>query len=148
MKSYLFSLYAIAFILFGSCKTNDDEGVVMEFDLKSPTFLIGTWRMVGSYQSDGGPQYYKDISNGEALMFSGDGTFTSSEYSQCANGTYSVDGSELTLNYNCEAFDKRFPDLNGKFVYSISKESDFLLLSPMSVRCIEGCSAKFKKISN
>lgn len=148
MKSYWFGFFAIAFILFGSCTTNDDDGVATEFDLENPTFLIGKWKMVGSYQSDGGPQYYVDVSNGELLEFSGDGMFTSSKYSACNEGTYSIVNKELILNYNCEAFDKQFPDLNGKFVYGISKESNFLLLSPKSVLCIEGCSAKFKKISD
>lgn len=150
MRRLWFGFFAIAFIMFGSCSASNDNDnrIITEVDFESPSFLIGKWKVVGSYLSAGGPQYYVEVEDGETLDFATDGSFNSSEFSECSQGTYSIDGKELTLDYNCEAFNKKFPDLSGKFIYSISNETTFLLLSPVSLRCIEGCSTKYKKISN
>lgn len=148
MKYQYLGFIVIAVILFGSCTPLHDDGVVTETDFENHSFLVGKWKMVGSYQSNGGPQYYSPVSNGKIVEFTSKGTFTSSEFPECKEGTYVVDDNELTLNYHCENFDKQFPDLNGKFVFSISNESAFLLLSPISIRCIEGCSTKYQKVSD
>ncbi len=148
MKYQYFGFVVIAIILFGSCTQHNDDDIVTEIDFENHSYIVGKWKMVGYYQSNGGPQYYSPVSNGKVIEFTTSGTFRSSEFPQCKEGTYVVDEDELTLTFHCESFDKEFPDLNGKFVFSISNKSDFLLLSPISIRCIEGCSSKYQKLNN
>lgn len=147
MKSCkLIVLNLLALVLMSSCTKNNDE-ILNEFDLKTAEAIIGQWKQVGSYISSGGPQYYVEATDGEVLNFYDNGRFSSNKYPGCHNGTYSVDDDIITLNFNCGAFDMRFPELDGIMRYSHTIEANKLNLIPRTLMCIEGCSYEYEKIS-
>ena len=101
--------------------------------------LIGSWKQIESSISSGGPQYIIEIENGEELMFFTNGRFTSNRISDCSTGNYFNNSDELFLYYDCSKYEK-------VQTYQITFESDFLILVPTSVICIEGCSYKYKRL--
>ncbi|MGB3775554.1 MAG: lipocalin family protein [Leeuwenhoekiella sp.] len=146
MKYIIVCFLAITFV-FSSCSSDDTEDF-LTVDFESPTFLIGKWKMTGSYTSPGSGQFYSDILDGEELLFGTDGSFTTSSYPSCNTATYTVSGDDLSITYDCDAFKEQFPELDGRFIYSMSNKDDFLILIPKSRLCIEGCSYYYQKIAD
>jgi hypothetical protein len=105
--------------------------------------IIGNWKLVEAYISSGGPQYWVNIENGEEFTFSSSGLFSSNKFSECTTGDFSVELNELSLNYNCNGFKTGFENSEGAITYKITFESNYLLLTPTSVICFEGCTYKY-----
>ncbi|CAH8287165.1 hypothetical protein EV196_109117 [Mariniflexile fucanivorans] len=88
------------------------------------------------------------IDNGEEFKFSKNGTFTSTKYSKCSGGNFSIESDELRLKYNCKGFTTGIENTEGYITYKITYESYNLIMIPTSVICTEGCSYIYKKVSD
>ncbi|GAA3625902.1 hypothetical protein [Flavivirga jejuensis] len=122
-------------------------GCSSEQNLNNPTdanSIFGKWKLVEKYLSAGGPQYKVDVENGAEYSFSNNGDFVSDDFFGCTTGEFELESNTLNLMYDCD----KFQDYNGLISYSLSFESNFLTLIPTTIICVEGCSYKFKKISN
>ncbi len=143
MKSLLqFGVIFLLTIFSSGCDTNDNN----ELDRDNP--IIGNWQLIEAYISSGGPQYLVSIENGEKFKFSINGTFSSNKYPECTSGNFSTESNELILKYDCNGFTAGIENSEGHITYKVTFESDYFLLTPTSVICTEGCSYKYKKITN
>ena len=108
--------------------------------------LIGNWQLIATYNSDGGSNNgWTTVQLGYAMKFNENGTFTSQKYAECTEGTYTISGNNLTLDYNCEGFTAGIESPAGTFVENMTFENGKLILNPMYMNCDEGCGLKFEK---
>lgn len=143
MKNIIkFGIASLLMILSFGCDNYDDAGIVSE------NSIIGSWKLVEAYISSGGPQYWVTIENGEEFKFLSNGIFSSNKYAECTGGNFSSEFNKLILNYDCNEFTTGFENSEGAITYEITFESNYFLLTPTSVICIEGCSYKYKKITD
>lgn len=124
--------------VFTACDRNDDD------DFDNDAFSIeGKWKLTEAYISDGGPQYWTDVEDGEEIEFQGNGNFSSDRYSECTTGAFLVDDGNLTLEYDCEGFETGTENDEGLITYKIDYGKNEILLTPTSIACYEGCSYKY-----
>ena len=141
MKYLLYFVLASVFFI-SSCSTNYDTLESKDFSANDNS-IIGNWKLVEAYISSGGPQYWVNVENGEEITFTSDELFSSNRFSECTNGDFSIESNELFLNYSCNGFTTGFENPEGAITYKITFESNYLLLTPTSVICTEGCSYKY-----
>ncbi|MBD8490112.1 lipocalin family protein [Echinicola sp. CAU 1574] len=110
----------------------------------NPDGLIGTWQQVERSYSIGGPQISENISDGPLMTFEDNGLFTLTKFNECSTGTYILDGDELTFTFDCKDIEEGV----NPFTFSVYFLDDYLKVSPKTTVCIEGCSAKFKKLKD
>lgn len=136
-------LILIAVISFTSCSENENQ-LRNDNDRK----IIGQWQLIEVYESNGGSiNQWNSVDNGYLYTFNINGTFTSSRFSECSTGNYSITDNLLTLDYDCLNFDTGIESPAGTFVESYNFENDVLILVPTYMTCDEGCGWKFSKIS-
>ncbi|MBJ2173064.1 hypothetical protein JBL43_02365 [Aureibaculum sp. A20] len=134
---YLFSIL----VLFIACDDATDEPLTA-----NETLMVGEWKQNEAYISDGGPQYWIDVENGEEIKFKTDGTFSSNNYTECSTGNFSVNENKLFLEYDCDGFETISENENGIITYNIELYSNYFILTPTSGPiCIEGCSYKYQR---
>ena len=133
MKALLY-ISLICLTLFSCSKDENDS--------KSSTTVVGKWKQIESYQSDGGSSpAWSPISNGYTLEFLDNGTFTATKFTDCQAGTYSVSTSnQIVMVYSCENFTTN--DLQQIEAISGSQ----IILKPTDAQCDEGCAEKFQRI--
>ncbi|MDN3668144.1 lipocalin family protein [Echinicola jeungdonensis] len=134
MKSNFIFLFI--FLLMG-CQVHDEKSPYE----KNPEGLLGKWQIVERTFSIGGPPQTEEVENGAIFNFKAESTFTTSGFDQCYEGTFSVDGDELTLTSLCQV-----EEAENSIVYQMSFQEDFMELFPIDPICIEGCSKKLKKL--
>ena len=111
------------------------------------SMLVGKWKLTKAYISSGGPRYWVDIENGDEFEFFENGTFSSNRFSECMNGNFLIEESDLLLEYNCSEFNTGLEDEEGFITYRLEFFTDFFMLTPTSGPiCIEGCSYKYQSI--
>ncbi|KFF07193.1 DUF5640 domain-containing protein [Flavobacterium reichenbachii] len=125
MKQLLLTL-TVLFVLTGC--SNDDKNL-------DTNNIIGTWKL-------------HKTQNGYTYTFNTDGTFKSSRFTKCLTGKYTVSSDKLTLDYDCEGFTTQIETPSGTFIENFKLEKGYMYLSPTYLTCDEGCSYKFKKISD
>ena len=132
MKALLY--IPIVCLLFFGCSKDDN-------DTKSVATVLGKWKQIESYQSDGGSSpTWIAISNGYTIEFRSDGTFTSTKFSDCGVGSYIVSiTNEVVMSYSCDSFTtndlQQIENLSGSI----------MILKPLGLNCDEGCGDKFQK---
>ncbi|WP_066225057.1 hypothetical protein [Formosa haliotis] len=138
MKNLIIFLSII--LSFNSCSQNDEI-------IKKSNSIVGTWKLIETYESNGGnnPQW-TTISDGYTYIFTKNGKFTSNRFSECTDGSYSITGINLTLDYSCNNFDTGIETPAGTFIEEYSFEGENIILTPTYLTCIEGCKFKFQKI--
>ncbi|MEP5340080.1 MAG: hypothetical protein ABJL44_11770 [Algibacter sp.] len=139
-KILIFGITLLLVMLFFSCDTKD------KIDIPFDNEVIGKWKLFESYISSGGPQYLVDVENGEEFVFFQDGSFSSDRFSDCTDGDFLIQSENLILKYDCDGVNIGSENSNGEITYNVTFESDFLILIPTSVICIEGCSYRYKRI--
>lgn len=110
--------------------------------------IIGEWKMIESYISAGGPQFWVDVENGFEYTFFRDRTFISSDYFGCTSGKFNVGSDELSLEYDCDGIKEKLGNSSGITTYKFNFDDGYLLLTSTTVFCVEGCSYKFEKIKD
>ena len=114
--------------------------------------IYGTWKLVEVWALNNFGLGWWNVSgeNQYVLTMRANGTFFSSAYSYCTEGTFSLKKEILRgqtvpiilFSYNCGV-----PcGGNGTCVNIFSIEEGYLIMAPTSI-CPEGCGGKFKKIS-
>ena len=134
-------LIYIPILIFGlfSCST---DGKIEIFNSE----LTGEWKLTEAFISAGGPQYWVDVEDGEEFVFFDNGIFSSSKYSECTTGLFSIEQNKLLLDYNCKGFESMSENEDGFITYDLKFESDYFIATPTSGPiCIEGCSYKYQK---
>ena len=136
MKNLIFFL-TISFSIL-SCSHNDNLDTIVT--------IVGSWKLFEIYSnSGGGTGQWSQIDNGYSYTFFSNGEFSSSRFSECTDGTYSITNNKLTLVFGCTGFTTRVEGPEGTFIEQMTFESGFLILTPTYLTCIEGCAYKFKK---
>ncbi|QCX38170.1 lipocalin family protein [Aureibaculum algae] len=142
MKTKLkIGIFCLVVISFFGCSNNDNE-------VNQEKSIIGTWQLVETYQSAGGPGNWSSVDNGYKYTFLDNRTFSSNRFSECTYGTYSIESNVLTLIYGCEGFTTGIENSAGVFIEKINFESKYLFINPTYIFCVEGCAYKFKKINS
>jgi len=138
-RSGIISLLIIT--LFG-CNNDDDTIVGNENGI-----IIGSWKLVEASISSGGPQYLVEIEDGEEFEFLNNGNFTTTRDTECTEGKFTIESNELSLIYDCDGFNPHVENPDGAITYQITFGSDYFILVPTTVMCVEGCSYKYKKVT-
>ena len=133
--------FVLLVFTLSSCNLLDSEYSYQ----KNPQGLPGTWVAVERTYSIGGPPVTKEIDKGYRISFKNDDNFSATEGFTCNSGTYILAAEELTFTYACEDLGENQPN---PFTYSVRFEEDYMILSPKTVLCIEGCSVKYKKLKD
>ncbi|MDR2206101.1 MAG: lipocalin family protein [Flavobacteriaceae bacterium] len=111
------------------------------------TPIVGTWKLVEYFGGNSADNIgWHPIDNGYTYTFNGDGTFTSTRFSYCTQGTYILTDSKLTLKFDCT----EPPGLsdNGVLIENFSWDEEYFILTPTYLFCDEGCAEKFEKQEN
>lgn len=142
MEKLISSLLVLVLLSQFSACNNDDT------DSPNPTdtAILGKWKLTAAYISSGGPQYWVDVEDGEEIEFLSEGSFTSTNYPECKEDGYTLDGENLVLDYDCEDMELVAENEDGLITFHIEFEDGHFLLSPTSVLCIEGCSYKYERM--
>ncbi|OBQ56416.1 hypothetical protein JJL45_13680 [Tamlana sp. s12] len=136
---YKYSFLLLLLILINCEKSN--EPLISE-----ETLIVGKWELTEAYISAGGPQYWIDVENGHDINFLENGTFTSSRFTECTTGNFSINENKLLLKYNCQDFHSESENEQGYITYDLEFYSDYFIVSPTSGPiCNEGCSYKYQK---
>ncbi|MDE0470544.1 MAG: hypothetical protein OXH57_01275, partial [Ekhidna sp.] len=115
--------------------------------------IYGTWQLKEQWLGNVGDVSvnWTSVSNGYTMSLMKNNSFSSTEFTVCQN---SVNNGNLTLSQN-ESInlieisfqcDSRSNQLTRTYVYSF--ENKYLVLSPYSNPCDEGCSFKYKKTAD
>jgi len=134
MKKLIFILTTL--ISLSSCTIDDTDDSI-----------IGTWVLKNIYTNPGvGAGSWTPVDNGYQYTFYSNGDFTSTRFSECTNGTYSIENDKLILDFGCEGFTTGIEIPKGTFIEQMNFENGFLILKPTYLLCIEGCGWKFDKL--
>ena len=133
-------LLAVILISQISCN-NDNETKPQDSE------ILGTWKLSEGYIGDGGSATeWIPIKNGYTTTFKSDGTFTSTQFTECTTGTYKLENTTLTIIYGCPNFSALGEKPAGTFIENYKIENGKMYLSPINSLCYEGCAYKFSKI--
>jgi hypothetical protein len=134
MKTIIY--LSVLFFGFSSCSKSDKNIV-------TNASIIGKWKQTELYTSNGGSSpAWQTVSNGYEIELLSNGTFTSTKYSECATGIYSISvANEVNMTYNCVGFSNSYIEIVEKITDSQ------LVLRPSYQNCDEGCSVKFEKVN-
>jgi hypothetical protein len=106
--------------------------------------LFGTWQLIET--NFGIPNGWNKIENGYTYTFLENGRFTSTRFSECTYGTFTLTETSLTLHFGCAGFSTGIEQPAGIFVENIFWDNGYLLLHPNYMSCDEGCAYKFQKL--
>jgi hypothetical protein len=110
--------------------------------------ITGEWQLTTRLIDSGNGPIWVDIDDGYTYTFDRNGSFTSTRFTDCDYGTYSVNGDELNLIFGCPDFTVWFESPNDAFVDRIEFENNTtVILYPINPFCIEQCATRFTKIS-
>lgn len=142
MKKLLKLGMIFCFVLTISGCSNDDENI------KDENSIVGTWKLIEVYDDPGdGSGSWNSVENGYTYNFSLNGQFTSTRFSECNSGNYSINSNELTLDFDCDGFTTGIEDPEGTFIENYTFELNRIILVPTYLNCTEGCGWKFEKIT-
>lgn len=121
--------FLIFIFSLGSC--SDDENKIQENN------VIGTWKLVEVYGSDGTGGQWVPVENGHIYSFTESNTLISNRF-QC-DGSYSSQTDSITIHFDC-------PENQFNGTYGTSFENGHLILSSDLINCDEGCGEKYQRI--
>ena len=108
--------------------------------------LIGKWKLTEAYVSNGGPQVWVDVENGEEIEFFKSRKFNSNRFAECSTGIFSLEPHRLILEYDCNEFNPISENENGLITFKLEFHLNYFILTPTSGPiCTEGCSYKYYK---
>ena len=122
--------------------SNNDENKTEE------NSIVGTWKLIEIYNNPGfGSGSWNTVDNGYTYTFSTNGEFTSTRFTECSSGIYSIESNELSLDFDCDGFTAGIENPEGTFIEQFAFESSNVVFTPTYLNCIEGCGWKFEKIN-
>lgn len=101
---------------------------------------IGTWKLKQSLVSDGtsNPPTWQNVTNGYTIVFNNNGSFTTSQFTDCNAGNFSISNNIITLTYTCGNI-----TIPNKFKIISNSDSELIL---SNINCDEECKDKFVKL--
>lgn len=136
MKNILLFL----FLTLISCSDDEGSGILAED-------ITGTWLLTETYTSGAGNKaQWTPTETGYTYTFNNDRTFTSTRFSECTTGIYTLTKTQVTLMYDCDGFDTGIENKPGTFIENYVFENGKIILTPTYMNCDEGCGFKFKKV--
>ena len=134
MKNILI-LQIVLIVLLFSCSNSKDEPVV------TAKPLIGKWKIIEAKISSGGslPSTWTSITNGYELSFSDNGNYSTTKYSTCNSGTYTVTNQNINYFDTCGS---SFP--LEKSIIITNTDNELIL---RDLNSFEESQYKYKKIS-
>ncbi len=130
MKSFfLISLFLSS--LLSSCNSDDKNN--------NDNSIIGTWKLIESYGSDGTQGSWTTIDDGHSYTFNLDNMISSDKYS-CV-GNYIINEEleySLSIVFNCQNI-----EFNGSYQFEF--ENGQLVLYGNPISCDEGCGEKYER---
>lgn len=109
--------------------------------------IYGTWQLSQIYSDPGtGEGGWIDIDNGYNYKIVPGGTFSSTKFNECSDGTYSITNQTIDFTFNCTDFTPCEED-SQTCSENFTLEDQFLVLTPNYLECDEGCAYRFTKIS-
>lgn len=134
MKQFLLILTLI--FLSTGC-SNDDK----KLDTSN---IVGTWKHYEEYDNF----KWNKVDGGYTYTFNANGTFKSTRFTECIKGKYTVASDKLTLDYDCDEFTTQVESPPATYVENYKLEKGYMYLTPTYLVCFEGCTSKFRKISD
>lgn len=104
--------------------------------------ILGTWKHIERYSSDGATGDWYPIDNNILYTFENDGILSVNGDFQCF-GNYNIEANILSIDIDCG--ENQWQLLWGT-TFDIKFESDLLTLVPNPMECDEGCADKLQKI--
>lgn len=136
-----FGIIIVIILSIIGCNKEDDN-------TEQEKSIVGNWQLIEIYSNPGaGSGNWNSVENGYTYSFSANGEFTSTRFSECSTGTYSIESNELSLDFDCDGFTTGIESPEGTFIEQLTFETKDLILKPTYLNCIEGCGWKFKKIN-
>ena len=125
------------------------------------TSIYGTWQIKESRYNDGeGSKEVDKVSNGHTKTFRKNNTYSTTKFVHCqsdglANGSFSLGTySHYDYSYNFVEVSFSCTNKNGETIkyeeatkYTYRFENEYLILSPHDNPCHEGCSFKYKRVT-
>jgi hypothetical protein len=138
MKIIISSL--LLFVLFSAFECQHQENV--DPNTKNQDVLIGRWKLVEYYLSDGGPGYWTkaDPAKPYIIEFKADGAYIS-DRADCSGQYTAAPDQEIIIKISCDTGYVQKSELSGKIL-----PSGELYIVPTNPYCIEGCSYKYMRI--
>ena len=129
-------LLSILILTLFSCSKSSEEQNKKE-TVTSP--LTGKWQLIETKISSGGPvTQWTTVTNGFIRVFNTDNTYSTTEYTPCNTGSFSVDSSVIQFNNSCNN-----ATIPNKFKILSNNDAELIL---NNVNCTEECKQKFKKV--
>lgn len=130
-------IYLILTIVLVSCSKVAQEQSKKE-TVVSP--LVGKWQLIETKISSGGPvSQWTIVTAGFIRIFNADNTYTTTEYSPCNTGSYTLDNNNI-IEFSNTCNNATIPN---KYKILSNTETELIL---NNVNCTEECQQKFKKI--
>jgi hypothetical protein len=138
MRNIALCFFVISF--FCACGEADEPTSVVFQPITDVGELLGKWKLVESSQSIGdGKQHWTSVENGYTYQLNEDGTFSSDRFKACTALKYSLSGSSLVLEFECDGETIEYTE------NAVMADGN-LFLSPVApIICIEGCSYRFER---
>ncbi|MBC6410805.1 MAG: hypothetical protein GDA42_10195 [Ekhidna sp.] len=116
------------------------------------TSIYGTWQLIEQWLGNVGDVSVNwiDVSNGYTMSLMKNNSFSSTEFTVCQNsvnnGNFTLSQNESTnlieISFQCASTNNQLTRTYAHFF-----ENEYLMLSPYSNPCAEGCSFKYEKIA-
>ena len=133
MKYLIYSLSILLFLAVSAC--HKDSSTVIPAS-KTKATLPGTWKVIGSMLSAGGPQYFVPDNNKDYATFNADGTIGGTAFS---GYKYFTIKDTVTIHMT-SADQSTYED----YYYAIKHDTLTLDLAGPNI-CIEGCAVVLVK---
>ena len=127
-------IISLAMLLLFSCSNSSSNPTNQE------NLLIGKWKLIEQNNSNGSstPPTWTPVTNGYELTFKSDGTYTTTAYSTCNSGTYSISNQLINYVNSCGASIVEKTRINSVGVNE---------LVVYDLTCFEECQSKYQKIN-
>ena len=138
MRNIALCFFLISFSC--ECEEADEPTSIVFQPINDVGELLGKWKLVDSSYSIGeGTQHWNSVEHGYTYQFNGDGTFSSNRFKACTGVKYSMSGSNLVLEFECDGESIEYTE------NAVMSDGN-LFLSPVApIICIEGCSYRFER---
>ncbi len=143
IKQHLLFLFCSGlFLVLPSC--DSEEHNMYEVDR-----IVGSWKLVEIYSENAsGEGQWTPAVNSYSYTFNENGTFTSTRFSQCTTGNYSVYSGELALDFECSNNGISTMSISNTAASSYIEEFDYegsnVIFIPTYPACDQGCRFKFE----
>ncbi|ADF51927.1 lipocalin family protein [Zunongwangia profunda] len=121
-----------------------------EYGMYEVDRIVGSWKLVEVYNDNGdGHGQWSPAENAYSYTFNEDGTFSSTRFSQCNTGNYSIQNDEIYLDFDCNNNNRTIGigSTSSTIVEEVDYEGINVIFIPTYPACHQGCRLKFEPIN-